>query len=371
MESQLSATARQQLDRFVRQYLQLQVHLDYPDEEHLRSDAFQHSLHSQLFSEHGIGNATPVRYQLRVLKELTRKIELSIQDWDEEVCRLLRGGLSTWHMLLIFASLSDYFVFQGISDNLMNCLSSLLASSIPSESISSQQKSYVTYTLSSLPLQDQATPTITLLEARNLVAASGTTGLRTWEAALHLGNYLCANRECLVREKSILELGAGTGYVSVLCAKHLEAKYVIATDGSDDVVASLSTNFYLNGLQDSTIIEGKELRWGQALVGGEHPEWNRGRYIDLALGADLTYDGSGIPALVSTFGDLFDLYPQIKIMYAATVRNPKTFEWFLDACRANSYVIEQINFGIEKSELQDGPFYSDQVPIQLCFITKS
>lgn len=253
----------------------------------------------------------------------------------------------------------------------MSSLSSLLASSIPSEWVSAQQKSYVTYTLSSLHLQDQATPTITLLEARNLVAASGTTGLRTWEAALHLGNYLCANQNSLVGGKSILELGAGTGYVSVLCAKHLDASHVIATDGSDDVVASLSTNFYLNDLQDSAIIKGKELKWGQALVGGEHPEWNGGRWIDLALGADLTYDGTGIPALVSTFGDLFELYPKMKIIYAATVRNRKTFERFLEACRENWYAVEEVKFGIEKAELQEGPFYSDQVPIQLCLITRS
>ncbi len=252
----------------------------------------------------------------------------------------------------------------------MNCLSSLLAFPVPSEVISAQQKSYVTYTLSSLPLQNQPTPIITLLEARNLVAASGTTGLRTWEAALHLGNYLCANQDRLIRGKSILELGAGTGYVSILCAKHLQASYVLATDGSGDVVDSLSTNFYLNHLQDSSIIEGKEQKWGQALIGGEHPGWNNGRNIDLVLGADLTYDGSGIPALVSTFGDLFELYPKMKIIYAATIRNPKTFEKFLAACRANKYLLEEIQFGIEKAELQEGPFYSGQVPIQLCLITR-
>ena len=268
------------------------------------------------------------------------------------------------------ASFSDYFVFQEVSDDLMNCLSSLFASSVPPEAVSAQQKSYVTYTLSLLPLQDQATPSITVLEARNLVAAYGTTGLRTWEAALHLGNYLCRNQDVLVRGQSILELGAGTGYVSLLCAKHLGATHVIATDGSDDVVASLSTNFYLNGLQDSIVIEGKELKWGQALVGGEYPAWNAGRTIDLVLGADLTYDGSGIPALVSTFGDLFELYPTMKIIYTATIRNPTTFEKFLEACRANKYTVENILYEIEKTEFQEGPFYSDQVPIQLCLITK-
>lgn len=87
MESQLSASARQQLDRFCRQYLQLQLELDYPDDIHLRNDAFQQSLYARLFVENTISHAPPQRYQLRVLKELTKRIERSIQDWEEEVGR--------------------------------------------------------------------------------------------------------------------------------------------------------------------------------------------------------------------------------------------------------------------------------------------
>jgi predicted nicotinamide N-methyase len=253
----------------------------------------------------------------------------------------------------------------------MSYLSSLLVSPLPSEATSAQQKSYVTYTLSSLASSSQDAPTISLLEARNLVAASGTTGLRTWEASLHLGEYLCAQAESLVKAKSILELGAGTGYISVLCARHLGASHVIATDGSEDVVDSLSTNFFLSGFQDTSIIEGKELKWGHALMGGEDAQWNLGRHLDLVLGADLTYDGSAIAALVSTFGDLFDLYRNVKILIAATVRNPTTFESFVEVCRMNKYAVEQINFGIKPAELQQGPFYSDRVPIQLCLITRS
>jgi hypothetical protein len=86
MESQLSASARQQLDRFSRQYLQLQHELDYPDEEQLRNDIFQQSLYARLFLENRTKYTPPARYQLRVLKELTRRIEQSIQDWEEEVC---------------------------------------------------------------------------------------------------------------------------------------------------------------------------------------------------------------------------------------------------------------------------------------------
>ena len=52
------------------------------------------------------------------------------------------------------------------------------------------------------------------------IAAAGTMGLRTWEAALHLGQYLCTNPE-LVRNKRVLELGTWTGYLAILCRPRL------------------------------------------------------------------------------------------------------------------------------------------------------
>jgi hypothetical protein len=61
----------------------------------------------------------------------------------------------------------------------------------------------------------------------------------------------------------------------------------------------------------------------------------------------------------------------VKILIAATVRNPTTFESFVEVCRMNKYAVEQIKFGIKPAELQQGPFYSDRVPIQLCLITRS
>jgi hypothetical protein len=86
MEIQLLPGARRQLDRFCRQYLQVQLDLDYPDKEHLRNDTFQEVLHAKLFAENTLKHAPPARYQLRALKELTWRIEQSIQDWEEEVC---------------------------------------------------------------------------------------------------------------------------------------------------------------------------------------------------------------------------------------------------------------------------------------------
>lgn len=186
---------------------------------------------------------------------------------------------------------------------------------------------------------------------------------------MHMGNYFCANRP-LVQGKSILELGTGTGYLSVLFARYLQASHVLATDGSEDVMSSLSTNFYLNDLQDSSMIEGLELRWGHALVGSEHPKWNAGRDIDLVVASDVTYDISWHPALVATFGELLDLYPAIEIIMASAVRNEKTYELFVERCQSNRLLVEHIEFEMPKLEVQEGPFYSNLAPIKLCAITR-
>lgn len=74
-----------QLDRFCRQYLQLHADLSYPHPEYLRTDKFQQHLYRKIFEDGVLSYPPPLRYQLRVLKELIKRIEESIQDWEEEV----------------------------------------------------------------------------------------------------------------------------------------------------------------------------------------------------------------------------------------------------------------------------------------------
>jgi len=150
-----------------------------------------------------------------------------------------------------------------------------------------QQKSYATYT-APLSLRDPEAPTVTLLEARSILASSGNTGLRTWEAALWLGTYLCSEEgKKLVNGKTILELGAGTGFISILCAKHLQARYVLATDGNGEVVDGLKTNIVVNGLERDRRIQTAVLQWGHTLIDEELKSSDGSLQYDLVLGADI------------------------------------------------------------------------------------
>ncbi len=242
----------------------------------------------------------------------------------------------------------------------MTSLSKLLASPIPSEVTAAQQKCYVTYHLSALAAVSGAVPHLTVFESRSIISASGTTGLRTWEAALHLGQYLCAN-PATIKGKRVLELGAGTGYLSLLCTKYLEAVHCLATDGSDDVITNLPDNIFLNGLQESDNITPMELRWGHALVGTEEATWNGGRSVDVVLGADVTYEKSVIPALVATLVEIVTLFPRAQILISATERNIRTFEAFQDATSRSGFTIETLGFKVTPRTDQTGPFYSDQI----------
>ena len=232
---------------------------------------------------------------------------------------------------------------------------------IPSAIEAAQRKSHVTYTAPSFEIDP---PSIVLLEARSLLASSGTTGFRTWEAALHLASFLFS-REArhLVTSRNILELGAGTGFLSILCSAHLGAKYVLATDGSREIMNNLKDNLDLNGLRVSDKSHAEELQWGQALIGGVADCRREGRAYDLIIGADVvrrailvatledarelltrqqTYDVNSIPPLVATMRDLFELYPKAEILISATVRNEDTLGAFLKAC--GLYVIMCIRY---------------------------
>lgn len=75
--------------------------------------------------------------------------------------------------------------------------------------------------------------------------SQGTTGLNVWESALVLSEWTITN-ESYLRNKCIMELGAGTGLTSLLIGKCCEAKSIIASDGNDKVIEILEENFSNN-----------------------------------------------------------------------------------------------------------------------------
>ncbi|MCJ1425884.1 hypothetical protein MMC29_003785 [Sticta canariensis] len=325
-----------------RQYLQLvdPEKLKIPAMEILRLPEAQAKIFDNLFNDKFRSFPSPNRYKFCILKKIVDAMHLSIVDPQEDV----------------------------VSDDLVACLAQLVAQPLISASVAAQQKSYVTYTAPSFEMD---APELTIFEARSLLASSGTTGLRTWEAALFLGTYLFSSAGKYIVQKNILELGAGTGFLSILCAKHLGARYVLATDGSGAVVNDLESNIFLNGLEGAEIINAGMLNWGHMLNDEILKGGDENRSYDLIIGADVTYDDQTILALVSTLRDLADRYPEIKALISATARNETTLRAFFHTCDQYAFNVKVLDIESPQEDEQIGFFIPTSTPIRVFLITSA
>ncbi|KAK9347969.1 putative methyltransferase-domain-containing protein [Lipomyces starkeyi] len=185
---------------------------------------------------------------------------------------------------------------------------------------------------------------ITIQENRNVISGSGTTGYRTWEAALALGEYILSQRhtehsDVDVVGKRILEVGAGTGFVSLLCGK-LGAAKVFGTDGYEDIVLRLRRNIEDNKL--ANVVETRVYKWGNSSGDdtghvlereSREADYKYTDPVDLILGADITFDAEICELLVKSLDILMTENPHAKVIISATIRSDETitaFEKFLD-----------------------------------------
>lgn len=145
-----------------------------------------------------------------------------------------------------------------------------------------QEHCPVTYTA---PVSEENAVTVTIVEAPLLLACGGQTGNRTWAAALYLGTFLFNNGRHLIENQTILELGSGLGFVSILCGKHLRAKHVLMTDGSDAVMHLAQENVALNGVDK--VVKSDVLLWGTTGVSDIFKSGCQPMQLDLVLGADI------------------------------------------------------------------------------------
>lgn len=224
--------------------------------------------------------------------------------------------------------------------------------------------------------EDLITNAIFIEECPNLLASAGATGRRTWDACLHLATYLATEGKSLVIGKSVLELGVGTGLLSIICAGPLSAAYVLATDGDPDVGKTIERNANLNhhlARKSSRKIplEARVLEWGSsATLGSVLPSKGGNVLYDTIIGADLTYVLDSLEPLASTIRGLAELCPTAEIVISAAIRNQDTFDIFLAHCLEHGLSVYDIDFRCPRFELQKGLFHNLDPPIRIVRIRK-
>ncbi|EAW10905.1 protein-lysine N-methyltransferase [Aspergillus clavatus NRRL 1] len=343
------------IDKLVAQYFQqVEPHLlNFPDGRTMINAATQTVIYERMFNEAAVWPIPPVNYRARVLKIILSRLEESISDPEED----------------------------EISNDLMECWSELVAQPKPSAIQQAQQLAYIKYTAPSDPASThRSTRTVITSESRGLILSGGTTGFRTWEAALHLGSFLATpTGAALVRGKRVIELGAGTGFLSIFCARHLDVQDVVVTDREQALIDHIRDCMVRNQL-DGKAFHPAIWEWGTPLTyhdddndaaaqATEVPEQS-GMVFDVALGADLIYDVDLVPLLVSTIRDLFDNYHLQEFIISATLRNKDTFQTFLNACESSNFNVECMPYESPAAESQTGFFHSTSIPVRTYRITR-
>ncbi|KAL1748932.1 hypothetical protein HDZ31DRAFT_79288 [Schizophyllum fasciatum] len=201
--------------------------------------------------------------------------------------------------------------------------------------------------------------TVTLRESRTTIQ-DGTTGLRTWLASLVLSEYLIDAPD-LIANKRILELGSGIGFLGVICASlqqlHQTAEnapppHLWLTDVNEDVLARCKANVQLpcNLSSKHHNIHYRHLDWVEFDQSTSRTAALADMDVldeDLILGADIVFDPSLIEPLVTVLAlRLIKLRQNGRrvALIALTVRNPDTFQAFVDALERAALTIEYVDY---------------------------
>ncbi len=192
---------------------------------------------------------------------------------------------------------------------------------------------------------------IKILETPRIISGLGTTGKRTWAAALHLVEYIIDIDGSVANDilnRNVLELGAGTGFVGTFISKCLDPAKVLLTDGSLQVVDSLKANLQLNDIHINDSVQCQQLLWGETEI--EQGILNATDYV---FAADVTYDKSVLPALISCLHQFLHSNPNCKIYISATIRNEDTINCFEHTCKNAGLSLEVVNTFVPNVDDED------------------
>lgn len=304
------------------------------------------------------------RFRLRTAKESVGELEAK---WKGLFLKLMAKSIEEGFALRRAAGHSVDVEDEETAPEIFEALVGYM--STPSNGSRSLRRRYYYGDLSK---SNEKTEFIDSIEDGRMISG-GMTGLRTWQASIALSNHLLATPSILVPPlstsnsgaadssappyRNIVELGAGTGLVSLVLGKLLRGSStstIIATDVDSTVIDQLQANIDLNGLSAS--VKTSNLDWELSrdeIIAWELDAFPHGGRADLIFGADIVYDPELAVWLATTLAILLrprdqsiaidsSYIPSPVAFVAATIRNQDTWAGFLTACCARRLEVTEV-----------------------------
>nr|XP_027195024.1 protein-lysine N-methyltransferase EEF2KMT-like [Dermatophagoides pteronyssinus] len=194
----------------------------------------------------------------------------------------------------------------------------------------------------------------------NKIVTSGTTGLRTWPAAIHLLNYLRKpeNYKNIQWERpndwnNVVELGSGSGLLGVglINSGFIKNGHYIFTDHSQAVLKHIELNLFINNIN--------QYRNNNFKVVIQKLDWTDYEFFDfsasisdLIIASDVIYDPNFIEPFVRTLRTMFNVYKNADSLrrnpdciICCAIRNPKLLNIFqqkLEQCSLEWQQLDRI-----------------------------
>lgn len=130
------------------------------------------------------------------------------------------------------------------------------------------------------------------------------TGLTLWSTSKQLCEYLLAYPE-LVRNRHLIELGAGLGAVGIVANK-LGARRVVLTDGDTDTLDNMRRNVASNCTAEGVVCQ--QLLWGRN-VEQFREQHAPSQGFDIVVGSDIFYAQDSLLPLFQTILALLSPFP--------------------------------------------------------------
>uniref|UniRef100_UPI0037E74668 protein-lysine N-methyltransferase EEF2KMT isoform X2 n=1 Tax=Semicossyphus pulcher TaxID=241346 RepID=UPI0037E74668 len=163
---------------------------------------------------------------------------------------------------------------------------------------------------------------VSLLENVALIS-EGTTGLVTWDAALHLAEWALDHQQAFTG-RTVLELGSGVGLTGITICRSCSPHRYVFSDCHPRVLQKLQNNVELNGLMEQTTpaVSVEELDW--TVVTEEQIQQIR---PDTIIAADVVYDPDLVESLVKLLSKILRCSSP-EVLICSTIRNQETYSGF-------------------------------------------